>query len=182
MKNGCKTLWPAAMAAMNSVSLLLIYLGICIFGISDLPWCSCWSGYHSPVIFPHPFAQHSGPAGRKCSLSRFPEQMQRSASCAAQLAARTAMHRYYRCRGCGAIMRVPRGAGKLRSPAPSGRKITKRPEQTGPKHLLKDQTKRESNGKGIAMINYDFPYAYENKLYHTLAFEPGSDTSSIKPS
>ena len=21
------------------------------------------------------------------------------------------------------------------------------------------------------MINYDFPYAYENKLYHTLAFE-----------
>ncbi len=32
------------------------------------------------------------------------------------------------------------------------------------------------------MINYDFPYAYENKLYHTLAFETRlGDTSSIKP-
>lgn len=25
--------------------------------------------------------------------------------------------------------------------------------------------------EGVAVINYDFPYAYENKLYHTLAFE-----------
>lgn len=81
-----------------SFTLLLIYLGICIFGIfCDLPLVQLlglaiilWAFFR--------ILSRNIPArqAENASLSRFPEQMQRSASCCGAAAARTAMHRYYR--------------------------------------------------------------------------------------
>lgn len=69
-----------------SFTLLLIYLGICIFGIfCDLPLVQLlglaiilWAFFR--------ILSRNIPArqAENASLSRFPEQMQRSASCAAQ--------------------------------------------------------------------------------------------------
>ena len=97
-------------------TLLLIYLGICIFGIfCDLPLVQLlglaiilWAFFRilSRNI---PARQAENAAYRrflsKCSAARQARRSRRQ----------DREHRYYRCRGCGAIMRVPRGAGKIAS-------------------------------------------------------------------
>ncbi|MCB6898761.1 endonuclease Q family protein [bacterium 210917-DFI.7.65] len=109
-------------------TLLLIYLGICIFGIfCDLPLVQLlglaiilWAFFRilSRNI---PARQAENAAYRrflsKCSAARQARRSRRQ----------DREHRYYRCRGCGAIMRVPRGAGKIEITCPKcGRKITKK--------------------------------------------------------
>ena len=111
-----------------SFTLLLIYLGICIFGIfCDLPLVQLlglaiilWAFFRIlSRNIPARQAENAAYLGflRKCSAAHHARRSRRQ----------DRMHRYYRCRGCGAIMRVPRGAGKIEITCPKcGRKITKK--------------------------------------------------------
>ena len=111
-----------------SFTLLLIYLGICIFGIfCDLPLVQLlglaiilWAFFRIlSRNIPARQAENAAYLGflSKCSAAHHARRSRRQ----------DRMHRYYRCRGCGAIMRVPSGAGKSEITCPKcGRKITKK--------------------------------------------------------
>ena len=109
-------------------TLLLIYLGICIFGIfCDLPLVQLlglaiilWAFFR--ILSRNIPARQAENAAYRRFLSKYSAALQ-----ARRSRRQDREHRYYRCRGCGAIMRVPRGAGKIEITCPKcGRKITKK--------------------------------------------------------
>ena len=111
-----------------SFTLLMLYLGVCIFGaLSGLRFLQLlaliiilWAFFR--ILSRNIPARQAENAAYMNFLTRL------GANSRARKARRQDKeHRYYRCKNCGAVMRVPRGIGKIEITCPKcGQKITKK--------------------------------------------------------
>lgn len=111
-----------------SFTLLMLYLGLCIFGIfvNAVPIkllalaVILWSFFR--------ILSRNIPARQAENRAYLNFLRRLSADSSARKAQRRDKeHRYYHCKNCGAVMRVPRGIGKIEITCPKcGKKITKK--------------------------------------------------------
>lgn len=111
-----------------SFTMLMLYLGICIFAaFSGLDFLQILGTFIILLAFLRILSRDiDARKAENDAYMRFLGRMGANSQ-ARKSQRQDKEHRYYRCKNCGTVMRVPRGVGKIEITCPKcGKKITKK--------------------------------------------------------